>query len=404
MGLIWKILDLIYSGPALLFALHQAAYWAALAVWSKLTCRNVRTRAALVLGIGMFPPLWAVSAMVWKDVSMGVALLLGCALIARAEAEKSKPSLIAAGTLILYGLSVRLNAAPAIFPLLLWVTVVGLRLWGRKVNLKASLAGAFSLAVGFFGATQVLQAVVVSDRGSFPLQQVLIFDLGELTYQTGDWLFPGYPRERDSRVGFEAVHQLRDPLDANGMVSSGLFLAKTEQQYRFLKDAWLEAVSKFPGKYLAFRTQFFLNFINPVGSYSETYIYDPRFFDAASGRPDAGVVRSFLRWQVVFPYFAAFASRAVMGGGLYFWAIPLVLLIVIKRRKKIAWGGLALATSAWAYMLAYWPVGTALNLRYAWWAILCALLLPFASMPLIEDKQAYLFLERLRKRPSKKDK
>src|SRR5215471_4745940 len=129
MSLLWGLLDRIIPGPAGMLILHNMMFWGGLSLFVYHLGFERAWAAAAILLVGLSPPVFGTLSTIWKDVSMGCSLLLGCGLLLRAEREQSRIAWIMAVVSFWYGLAVRHNAIVAVVPLAVLAAFVSRRLF-----------------------------------------------------------------------------------------------------------------------------------------------------------------------------------------------------------------------------------------------------------------------------------
>jgi hypothetical protein len=264
MGAVWGIVDRIIPGPAGMLLLHNAAFWGALGLfWRETYRRSVWLGLALV-GFGFLPTTLALLSTIWKDVGLGVSLLLASALLYAARRTNSRGALLASLPLLFYGYGVRQNAAPAILPLALWTGFVACRVFPslrkraashRSLPFILGLACLLSLTAAVLATTRIL----TRGRSSYILQTVLLHDLAAISKERGEALFPDYVL-RDEEFSLEKVSALYQPYIATPIIpgrGSGLKLTEDPAEIAALRAKWLEVVPANKGVYLRHRWEAF---------------------------------------------------------------------------------------------------------------------------------------------------
>ncbi|HET7135096.1 MAG TPA: hypothetical protein VFJ25_04180, partial [Casimicrobiaceae bacterium] len=93
---VWRIVDVLHEGPALMFALHLALFWSGLALIGR-ALRLAAWRAGAMMLIAAFAPVpWLLRGHVWTDVALFSALLFAIGALAQAQATRRRRWLLAA--------------------------------------------------------------------------------------------------------------------------------------------------------------------------------------------------------------------------------------------------------------------------------------------------------------------
>ncbi|HYH84438.1 MAG TPA: hypothetical protein VEX60_03085, partial [Pyrinomonadaceae bacterium] len=182
MAAVWGVVDRVVPGPFGMLLLQNAAFWGALAVFWRMTYRRSVWLGLCLVGLGFLPSVLALLSTIWKDVGLGVSLLLASALLYTSLRTNRRGALLISIPLIFYGYGVRPNAAPAILPLAVWTGLIACRIFsslkskagGRRVlPLVLGLAYFFLLTAAVLTTTRVL----TGGRSLYILQTVLLHDL-----------------------------------------------------------------------------------------------------------------------------------------------------------------------------------------------------------------------------------
>lgn len=120
MAMLWGVVDRVVPGPLGMFVLQAVLFWTALAGIASGIAWRPRWQVLLVLGWGLWPPLFGLLAHVWKDVwTMALFALAVWAL----QAELRRPSGLLRGAALLallLGCAFRHNAISGALPLVAW--------------------------------------------------------------------------------------------------------------------------------------------------------------------------------------------------------------------------------------------------------------------------------------------
>lgn len=120
MAMLWQLTDRVIPGPGGMFLVQQAMLWLALGGFAAaLPCR-AGYRVLVVLALGFWPPVFGVSAYLWKDVWTLGAFAMAAALLAAELGRPSRLRLASALALLALACSFRHNAITGAVPLVLW--------------------------------------------------------------------------------------------------------------------------------------------------------------------------------------------------------------------------------------------------------------------------------------------
>ncbi|HEY6894092.1 MAG TPA: hypothetical protein VI258_07990, partial [Rhodanobacteraceae bacterium] len=87
---VWRLLDALHEGPALMFALHLALFWSGLGLLAGAFRLGSRRAAALMMIAAFAPVIWLLRGHVWTDVALFSALLFATGSLARAQASRRR--------------------------------------------------------------------------------------------------------------------------------------------------------------------------------------------------------------------------------------------------------------------------------------------------------------------------
>jgi hypothetical protein len=120
MAMLWQLTDRVIPGPGGMFLAQQGLLWAALAGFASALPYRARYRVLVVLALGFWPPVFGVSAYLWKDVWTMGAFAMAAALLAAELGQPSRLRLASALACLVLACSFRHNAITGAVPLVLW--------------------------------------------------------------------------------------------------------------------------------------------------------------------------------------------------------------------------------------------------------------------------------------------
>jgi hypothetical protein len=153
MAMIWQLTDRVLPGPGGMFALQAMLLWSALAMFAAALPVRPAWRAAMVLGLGFWPPLFALLPHVWKDLWTLAGFAWALALLAHDVRAPHRGWRLGALLALAFACAFRHNAITGALPLLAWIGWRELSLW-RPKSAWAGRAAA-SLALGALLAVPV---------------------------------------------------------------------------------------------------------------------------------------------------------------------------------------------------------------------------------------------------------
>jgi len=121
MAMIWQLVDRVWPGPGGMFALQIALIWSGLALFATALPWPAWRRTLLVLLLGFWPPLFALSAHLWKDLWTLLAFAWALAFLAHELQRPSRGLRALALLAVIAACAFRLNAITGAVPLLVWL-------------------------------------------------------------------------------------------------------------------------------------------------------------------------------------------------------------------------------------------------------------------------------------------
>jgi hypothetical protein len=387
MAFVWHYADRVIPGPFGMLLLHNLAFWGGLGLLAWV-CRFGPVASALwVLGIGLYPSVFALLGIVWKDVGMATALTL-CIGMALAGGRQRAPGLVAVSLLpLLYALSVRLNALPAMLPIASLICASLVVAIGR-----APLRARTYLWLGAMMTLLMLAVASVIDRMivTFPsvgapspaLQASLIHDIAGISVYTGEVLFPDYILRTRPEITVERLRDRYRPADVVRLVSrryweDDRFFTRDPQDFGELWRAWCRAVIRHPLAYLHRRAGVMETIFQLSGEV---------FYPFEQGIPPNDLGLHFPR-RPVYLAVVSFLERTT---DIFFRSWPFLVTAIgitwwaFRRRT---WTPVAVCVSGVAYVLPYAVVSSGSDFRYVWWLIVATLM---GAMLLISDLMAII--------------
>lgn len=160
MAMVWQLSDRAVGGPGGMFALQAALLWSALAMFAAALPVRPAWRFAIVLGLGFWPPLFALLPHVWKDLWTLAGFAWAMALLAHDLRAPHRGWRAGALLALAFACAFRHNAITGALPLLAWIG------W-RELSLGRSVAPWMGRAAGAV-ALGLLLAVPVWALATLP--------------------------------------------------------------------------------------------------------------------------------------------------------------------------------------------------------------------------------------------
>lgn len=368
---VWRIVDVLHEGPALMFALHLALFWSGLALIGR-ALRLAAWRAGAMMLIAAFAPVpWLLRGHVWTDVALFSALLFAIGALAQAQATRRRRWLLAAVPALVYAAAVRHNALPAVLPIAIWfgaiamspaatrtrVAVAALALVAIVVATVALVNAGVQRRVPLWPATAEWDLAAISiDAGEMLLPAFMIgpgLDVPELAAAYRDWNIT--PMLTNTR------HGMRDP-----------FMEPfTPAQLAELKAAWLGAIRAHPRAWLAHHWR---RAAALVGVHDASWPHELVYVDDEIGYGDnPPIARNATALHRSLMQTAARLSATSWLAGWPYLLIGVFAALPAWQRRREPAGNVAivLLASAWLYLGPLLVLAPA-ELRYLGWTCLAS--------------------------------
>ena len=392
MAALWSGLIALTGRAEGMFWFHISLFAAGMLGWAAVL-RRVGSRqlaAVLLLLCGLDPALLSSAGVLWKDVSL--AFTLNCASAAAAalyldrrlgrtsRTWRNVALLGALALLLFYAVSVRVNAAPAVIPVLAlaaWAMLPELggananrRRWGAACGI-----GVCSAVVLWFGAG-ILDHDVLHAKRQHIEQFGMLYDIAGIGAATGDFRFP---EQFESRYYTpQTIVESYSPVSGDSLFylpDSPLVLLTTNDAgtdvQAALRRRWIGDILDHPGAYMTHRARVFASLLR-IG-YAEPYYYVLPYehLMPSTGTHFIGQT-TLLGWLESWIRLAARSTPVFFG---WFWAAILLIVLAaawLNRRHVAAPIALTLCGSGLMYMAPYLVIAIASDFRYLLWSVLSA--------------------------------
>lgn len=263
--LLWGVAQHIKAGPALpyLAGVTLALSMAAALLWRLLP--TARSAAIGMAALVFMPPVFVSLGLVTKDIFFIGAMLAVLVTGLRFLERTSTTRLAALLAVLLLAIMVRIDAAFALFPVVIYFAWTLLQ--RRGVRIAAAAASAVAIATALILTLLLVSKVIaykVFHASAYHSEQVtMLFDLSALSTATNEQLLPtsrlgpkGYP--------LSLLRQRINPTSADSLIwnDDGYHLVyRPQADHDELRNAWRGAILAHPREYVAFRAEYAARFI-----------------------------------------------------------------------------------------------------------------------------------------------
>lgn len=360
MSAIWRVLDMIVSGPILMLLLQGALLLGGLFVILK-RFFTPRGAAIAACGILLFPPVLAPMAVIWKDSLMAGFLVAGTAALLDARLRVRLGGL----ALLVAACAVRHNGFAAIVPLVFFLFEwrIGMR-WWRRIAVTATAA---VLAVG--AMVVVTKVLTVQPMKLTPAFQDIV---GVIAFSDDKpdavWLevLRGVPLK--SETGIQArcrrLYALRGAWRITQDTDALMHYPRSQAEWDAMSRAWKELVLDDPRAYFAFHWDMYARVLG-IDEIPRAPVYN-LFLEVEGAVEELQHAAGYSAFQAHGGLFLNWIAGHTPLFYPYFYAILGIVLLVFFVRDRLTAG---LLTSGFLYELSFFPVGADPDSRYSHWLI-----------------------------------
>jgi hypothetical protein len=369
MSVLWRVIDPIAPGSLSMLLLMTLLYWGSFGLVAVTVARHVPWLGIVTALLAFAPPASFFVGMIWRDVLFADVWLCAAALTyATAERPLRTRWLvqILAMALVAFGLLLRPNAifaAPLLAAYVIWPAAFH---WKR-----VAIAVMPGIVAGYALIHTVYYTVLDAER-QHPLHSVFVFDLGGITYYSGENRFPvTFTPEQTAMLFTDKCYNPTlwdyywhiEPCD--------FVMARLERQDdKFfgtprLIEAWRSAVLTNPLAYLKHRATFMWTFL------TEPLMVLPVLSLKEPSRQIYTQNRNFMKMIAVHN---ALETTWLFRVGLWL-AVAVAVLAFAWPLRATPSGAFAIGVtgSAIIYVLSFFPFGVAAQFRYGYWCVLASL-------------------------------
>ena len=377
MAWLWSVLRHVAPGPAPLFVLHLAGYWAGWALLADATRRSGRPGLAFAVALaGVFPTFLFLNASITKDVGMVAAWLPAVGLLYWFRAQHRRVPVVAGvaiALLLAYGTLVRANAIFALGPLVLYALAPAAWLRNVRLALAAVLVAVIALPV-----TQQANRLLFHPVERQAVNSLFLFDLAGIAVRERD---PALLAPR-ANIPVDDLAKCYTPYwwdTLSPWGACGDRVNRPDDDHPTVADGlvkqWARTIAAHPVDYALHRLKHFnseLMFAVPLKHIRLTPEYRT---DNPAFRPLETVTARDVRFDLVRK------NPTVWPVTWFAWAGVLLAFLRSSEPTPKVLLARTLAVSALAYCGAYLVVGVATDIRYHYWAILAAVVATLVVLP-----------------------
>ena len=384
MSALWSLLDAVIPGPLGMLILQVTLFFLGAYLLFRAVKLPAKAAVLLVFAVAFYPPHLSNLVVIWKDIGLGVALLLSLSLLLHAAARRSGWLACLSWGLLTYGVAVRHNAPPAALPIGLLAGALALRRWpwlGNTMPRVPPAAKALALGLLITGscvlAGRMANRALARGRESHPVQQILLHDVLAVSIATGTPLLPRYFTNGDTSTNL--LRRLYTPNEVPMFCCGSTPLrlgTTTSRQLAELRTSWRRALALAPVAYLKHR----LAVLASLDGVGRPTVCLPFWTGIVPN--DMGLTYHGNRIQARWARLLERVEDSVMFRGWFVTALLVLLAVLAGWHLGLPHPATVLALSGLLYELPYLFVATTCDFRMHWWssvaAACAAVLLVFA--------------------------
>jgi hypothetical protein len=369
MSVLWRVIDPIASGSVSMFLLMLLLYWGGFGLVALTVACHARWLGIATVLLAFAPPASFFAGIIWRDVLFADVWLCAAALT---YATAGRPTLVRwptqalAMTLVGFGLLLRPNAifaAPLLAAYVIWPAAFH---WKRVAIILIP-----GIIAGYALIHTVYYSLLDVERQN-PLHSVFVFDLGGITYYSGENRFPvAFTPEQTAMLFTDKCYNPTlwdyywhiEPCD--------FVMGRLERpDDKFfgtprLVEAWRDAVLQNPLAYLKHRATFMWTFL------TEPLLVLPVL---SLENPSRQIYTQNRFFMTMIAVHNALETTWLFRVGLWL-AIAVAVFAFAWPLRATPSGAFAIGVtgSAIIYVLSFFPFGVAAQFRYGYWCVLASL-------------------------------
>ena len=391
LAFLWGYFDRIVPGPFLMLLFQNIYFWSGLAIFVSLLVKNSIFSSLIILGMGLFPPIFLCLGTIWKDTPMAAALLTACSFLIIAKERKSRTAWVISLLNLYFAGSTRHDAIAAVFPMALWAGGVGYEIcrpssergrpiqhfkWGVAVFLLIWIAG------GLTNQLLVPKKSLVARLLPAGAQNFMAHDLVAISVKTNHVYLPAYMNRPDKPRTIEDLSRMYVPesayplfYDFSTLSSSGLRIpfSQDPKELSELGRIWMKTVLSHLPVYLHHRIECFKVLMGwAPGKRYNLYVYTTGEqlkligISVKPSRLNSWFMNRMGSWE----------KSLLFKSWIYALLIMLFMQIAVISRSELLLPILVVGSSALLRIILFFFVSSCAFFHYNLWTVCVALVLP----------------------------
>lgn len=255
---VWILLNKISYGPQGMLIFHYGLYFASIWVFGRVFIEKYSLRPIYVFALGLFPPIFFLTGVIWKDVSMLGSISLSLGLLFIYEEKRQIPWVSLSILFFTYGISVRHNALVCAIPYSLYLSALIIKKQAHYRRIGIGLLSIILLTGFLFISSFVNNHYVREKNKAYHFENAfLIWDLWGMSLEVNENIIPFYVFSKDFQaLGLDTLKKHYTPTSCTVIWLWQYFnprrWSKRFPDDKFKRD-FLNAVLKHPLAYIKVR-------------------------------------------------------------------------------------------------------------------------------------------------------
>src|SRR5450432_1616433 len=373
---LWRADNAVAPGPGAIFLLQLLLFWSGLAMIAQHLSAPTAWRVAFMLVVAAAPVCFVLLSHVWSDAMLMAVLSFAVGIMLHA-CGRPRLLLLPAYALLFLAVTLRHNAAAAVFPLLVYMEHLRTANADRGTGKPLRILGiALLVAMIFQFAGTQLERTVDQPRTMFAATAQ--WDLAAISLDVGEILLPS--KTHGPGLTLDDLRQAFEPYTNTSLFErtrAGMmqpYLSPGDPMNGEIRRAWIDAIIAHQREYLAHRWRLTRELF---GSKSRDWPYGLVYFDGAyqfDGNPPVTPNTSRAHaWCLRL--FDAIRDSVLLSTWPYLCLSLIALTLAWRRRHRADMGpAFAVLASGMLYAVPLPLLAPAAELRYTGWICLATLI------------------------------
>ena len=406
MAYIWRLTELFIPGPGGMILLQNGVLLLAIAHLLTILRMRYWVSVGFLVAFAATPIILGPMLVVWKDIGMSAFMAMGFSLLVGYSVRRGKASLILGLACIVIGTAYRLNAFPAVLPILIWLSWVMVAKPDMSIGTQVRKIASRMVVLTLVIIVPVVAHLSWRLPDFKPLNRsvnsswILVYDLLGISVCSGEILVPQ-----------PFIPSMKPPMDINTLRSvyqpehigksfhkpskqDPAFLRRSgfkDMPYSDLRHEWLAAIKQRPGCYLWHRSNV-LSHLLGLNSGKVFYITHPYIDKNKYGfrQERTNLTKGVINW-VYLSAIGHFGKVIGLGSRLWFFVVLATGLLAAALWRGSKWrvASVAVYLSGLAYLAGNVVVVAAADARYVHWvAVSLAMSIALSGKALAEAKKS----------------